>query len=58
MNDHLPARFYAIAFAALALSIAAFVLSLQNDDPGLAAAAGGISALGFIACVWMLKRER
>lgn len=58
MNERPPARFYAIAFVTLALSIAALVLSVQSDNSGIAAAAGVIGAVGFFACYRMLKRER
>jgi hypothetical protein len=51
-------RFYAVAFLALAFSIAALVLSVQTEEPAFAAAAGLIGAIGFFACYWMLKRER
>jgi len=51
-------RFYAVAFFALAFSIAALVLSVQTEGAGFAAAAGLIGAIGFLACYWMLKRER
>jgi len=52
------ARFYVVAFLALVFSIAALVLSVQTEGAGFAAAAGLIGALGFLACYWMLKRDR
>jgi len=55
---YVSARFYVVAFLALVFSIAALVLSVQTEGAGFAAAAGLIGALGFLACYWMLKRDR
>lgn len=57
MSGRPPAVFYVIGFLALALSIAGFALSIQDDDAGIAAAATGIGAVGFLSCAWMLKRS-
>jgi hypothetical protein len=57
MSQRPPAIFYVVGFVALALSIAGFVLSIQNEDAGIAAAATGIGAAGFLSCAWMLKRS-
>jgi hypothetical protein len=51
-----PTIFYIVGFLALALSIAGFVLSVQEQSAGIAAAATGIGAVGFLSCAWMLKR--
>jgi hypothetical protein len=32
------------------------VLSVQEESAGIAAAATGTGAVGFLACAWMLKR--
>jgi hypothetical protein len=50
--------FYAIAFAALALSVAGFVTSVQNEDSTIAAGAGIIAAVGWFVCALMVKRGR
>jgi hypothetical protein len=57
LNQNPSAGFYVIAFAALALSISGFVLSIQNDDAAIAAAATGVGAVGFLVCAWMIKRR-
>jgi hypothetical protein len=53
-----PTGFYVVAFAAVALSVAALVLSVQSEDSGAAAAAGLIAAAGCFVAAWMLKRSR
>jgi hypothetical protein len=53
-----PAGFYVLAFVALSLSVAALVLSIQDDDAAIAAAAGAIAALGCVGCFRMLKGKR
>ncbi|MCW3030639.1 MAG: hypothetical protein JWM66_772 [Solirubrobacterales bacterium] len=53
-----PVVFYVIAFAACALSIAGFLLSMQNDAPLLAAGAGVIAAVGWFVCAWLLRRPQ
>jgi hypothetical protein len=50
------ATFYVVASVALVLAIAGFVLSVQEESAGIAAAATGIGAVGFLACAGMLKR--
>jgi hypothetical protein len=49
--------FYTIGFVAIVLVIAGLLLSLQNDDPAIAAAATAIGAIGFLTCARMLKRR-
>jgi hypothetical protein len=56
MSERPSAIFYLVGFLALALSVTGFVLSIQNDDSGIAAAATGIGAVGFLSCAWLLKR--
>jgi O-antigen/teichoic acid export membrane protein len=51
------AIFYVVGFAALALAIAGLVLSVQEESAGIATAATGIGAVGFLVCAWMLKRS-
>jgi hypothetical protein len=57
MNQRPSAIFYVIGFVALALAVAGFVLSIQNDDSAIAAAATGVGAVGFLSCAWLLKRS-
>jgi hypothetical protein len=54
----LPARFYMVAFIAVALSVAGFALSFQSEDSAVAAGAGVVAAVGFVVCAWMLKQQR
>lgn len=56
MNRGPSASFYVVGFVAVALAVAGFVLSVQDENAGIAAAATGIGAAGFLACAWMLKR--
>jgi hypothetical protein len=56
MNGRPPAILYVVGFVALALAIAGFVLSVQEDSAGVAAGATGIGAVGCAACAWLLKR--
>jgi hypothetical protein len=56
MNQRTSAIFYLVGFVTLALAVAGFVLSVQNDDSAIAAAATGIGAVGFLSCAWLLKR--
>jgi hypothetical protein len=57
MRTSPPAIFYVVGFVAVALAVAGFVLSVQDESAGIAAAATGVGAAGFLACAWMLKRS-
>jgi hypothetical protein len=58
MIGSVPTRFYAVACAAIVLSVAALLLSLQEDAAWIAAVAGAIAALGGFAAARMLKDDR
>jgi hypothetical protein len=58
LNSRLPVSFYVVAFVAVALSLAALLLSIQTESSGWAAAAGLISAAGGFTAYWLLKRSK
>jgi hypothetical protein len=58
LNSRPPTSFYLVAFAAVAFSVAALVLSVQTESSGYAAAAGLIAAAGGFTAYWLLKRSR
>jgi hypothetical protein len=58
MNGRPSASFFAVASIAVALAVAALVLSVQTEDSAYAAAAGVIGAIGCFVAARMLKGEQ
>jgi hypothetical protein len=52
------ARFYVVAFAALAFLLLGIALTAQETDRAVAGVSTLIGILGMLACAWMLRGGR